>query len=312
MYSANIRQFRLILTCIQLICLVETGFSAGRYEEENRINALAYNTRTPGLRAKAIAGLVEIVGDETTHVNFRALAAERLGELKPIEVRQTLKTVAEKLEWKDPYWQLKDAVTVAYWQGEVAARPSEEEQRQLLLKLLWPEKHEPPHASMVGIWAVDELANRGVKSALPEMAKRIEFDYSGTYGAKLVRLCTTKVELLNSHPTRYDALVKALRMEDSDQDQRLRHWAIKELGKLETKESRDALATFALDLEHRYYDQEGDRMKSKPDADQNLVERGHAASIYRYIITTLERGGMNGPQIKAAGLHPDQCFFVAH
>jgi hypothetical protein len=107
-------------------------------------------------------------------------------------------------------------------------------------------------------------------------------------------------------------LAKALTTEDSDQDQRLRHWAVEELGKLETKESRDALAAFALGLEHRYYDHEGDRMRSKPNADQNPVERGHAASIYRYIITTLERGGMSGPQIEATGLHPAQCFFVMH
>lgn len=95
-------------------------------------------------------------------------------------------------------------------------------------------------------------------------------------------------------------------MEDSTQYQRLKRWAVKELGKINTQESRYILIGYALDLQSRCYDNNGKWTVSKDDR-----MGAYAGEFYRDIIKILKKADMTDDEIKATALRPDKFFITA-
>jgi len=177
------------------------------------------------------------------------------------------------------------------------------EQEELLMKLLWGKKHPPPHADVTPDWAAGELANRGVKRALPEIIESIRYRNPGERGEKEIWLCKTKIDLLSASKSRLEGLAKALETQDITNDQLLLRWAIAELGKLGSDANRSLLAAFALRLQSRYYDWWGRMIE---DSNDPLCRA--AGDLYRRAIGILRAGGMTDAQMKAAGLRPNRFF----
>jgi hypothetical protein len=277
------------------------------YQEQRMIEEIARDVTTPQRKAKVVAELTAIVEDKANDIHLRQFAAEKLGELGAIEAKDMLKGLAESLEWTDATRYLKGAVTLAYWQIRVAEEPNEMAQEELLIKLV--RGGPPPQTGgTVPWWAVDELANRGVKRALPDMIKRIKVQRDGDdkYSQEIIWLCETKIRLLSTSKTRQDALIEALlAVEDTTWDLRLKSWAIKELGKLRTQESQGILIAYALQLQEKYYDQNGKRIFPKDD------RLGSNASVfYNDIIKILKHTRMTDSDIKATGLEPGKFFII--
>ena len=269
------------------------------------IRTLTKDLGTEEQRASAIAALSDIVTDPNSDMGLRVLAAGKLGTLSALEARDMLKDLALSLERVDETRLLRQACGLSYWQLRVAAEPNAVEQKALLIKLLWGKDHPPPHSGLVPLWAADELSGRGAKDALPEIIKSIKARYSGQHGDRLVWLCRTKIELLTAAKNRQEALAEALRTDDITIEQRLKLWAIQELAKLNTEQSRATLVEYALELQNRYYDNHGKskrRLNGRPGR--------HAAEAYRSIIGLLKKAGTTTEQLKAAGLIPHKVFII--
>lgn len=292
----------IISSIMVLLQHIATASPPPFYQQREIVEKIAKDTSTPEKKAKVVAELMGIVHKEKD-VHLRQFAAEKLGELEAVEAKDMLKTLAEKLEWTDSTRYLKGAIILAYWQIRVAEEPTKEAQEELLIKLV--RGSPPPNADVVPSWAVDELSNRGVQRALPDIIRRIRIQYSGQYGEEQIRLCKIKIHLLCTSPTRHDALTQALVMVDKTQYQRLKTWAIKELGKLRTDESRWTLINYALELQNKYYDENQKWIGRKWDS-----EASNAHEFYHTIIKILKKADMTDAEIKATGLRPDKFFIV--
>jgi len=267
------------------------------------IQEIASDTSTPARKAQVVTKLMGIVQTEQD-VHLRQFAADKLGELGAVEAKNMLKAFVETLEWNDSTRQLKWTTFHAYWQIKVAEQSSEEDQAQLLMQALH-EKFDGLIASNVQMWAANELANRGVEKALPEIIKSIRYRNPTERGEEQIQLCTTKIKLLTTNTSRQEALTEALVMEDSTQYQQLKGWAVKELGKLNTQESRYILVNYALDLQNRCYDNNGNWTVSKDDR-----IGAYAGEFYYDIIKILKKADMTDEEIQATGLRPDKFFIT--
>ncbi|MHC4478941.1 MAG: hypothetical protein ACYTEL_25215 [Planctomycetota bacterium] len=285
-----------------------TGQLLGRtppphWDQYELIQDMVADANTPEKKARVVGDLIEIVGDEERNVHLRRFAAEKLAGLKAVEAKDVLKAVAESLEWTDAMRELKSACTLSFWQLCVAEDPNTRSQNKLLINLLSGRDVPPPHAGIVRWWVEDELASRGVKEALPEIIKSIKGSVSGKRAERRIWLCTTKIELVSTSSTRLEALKKALEMEDITQDQWLTRWAVQEMGKLGTEQSRTELLRYALDLQSKYYDKNA-KWKAK-EGDRAAL---YAGESYRRILKVLRKSGMSEEEIKASGLRPDKFF----
>ncbi len=295
------------LTCVTLIFGTCLQIAMGEKEVNENYQIVEQITRdidTPQKRSGAIAKLSAIVKDSTQSMRLRRYAAKKLGEIGAIETKDMLKTVAENLEWSDSTRILKWHAFEAYWKIRVAEEPSKKTQVELLMEALH-ERFDGLRADNVRRWAVNELANRGIEEAFPEIVKSIKSTYSGDRAEEQIQLCTTKIKLVSSSTSRQEALSTALATEDPTRRQFLKQWAIDQLGKLKTEESRMMLINYALGLQKEYYDETGKRIVRKGDW---LSRR--APMLYGTIIRILEDSGMSDSEIKATGLRPDELFVI--
>jgi hypothetical protein len=268
------------------------------------VEEIAKDIRTPAKRSIAIEELSGIVNDSDKNMRLREYAAEKLGNLEAVEKKDMLKKLAEKLQFSDSERQLKRAATLAYWKIQVVDEPNEPARDRLLVKLLWGKTQPPPHADVVQSWAADELANRGVKDAMPEIIKSIKYRNSTKRGQEQIWLCRTKIKLLNSSESRCEALFKALLVTPDPTDyQRLKKWAVEELAKLKSCDGRWLLLSQALRLQNSCYDKKGKPIVSPTG---RFAER--AGISYREIIKILRDSGMEDREIKDMGLRPDDSF----
>ena len=213
-----------------------------------------------------------------------------------------LEALAERLDWSDQTRQLRTQAYLSYWMVKVASQPAEQFQIELLRQAL----KKGVTIGAVQDWAADELSNRGVADALPKITKSIKDRTSGKWADERIWFCKTRIELLTQRPSRQEALVEALGMKDITQYQDLKQWAIEELGKLDTPESRQGLIGFAIELQTTYRDAMGKRVHGKGDQ-----ETTHASSFYHAIIKRLRCNGMSLSDMESAGLKPRKLFFTS-
>jgi hypothetical protein len=306
----------LILLTISFILVILVNKLSGSpppfFQQQQTIQEISKDTSTSEKRSGVIRELIRIVQDindisseDNQTIYLKQYAAEKLGDLGAIEAKDTLKAVAEKLEWNDKTSQLKRTVSLAYWKISVSHEPNNVSQEELLIKLLGS-NHEPPFADVVPSWAVNELANRGVEKALPDIINRIRIIFVDKDADSWILLCKTKIKLLSNNKSRRNALTNALSIEDPNLSHQLKSWAIEELGKLNNNESRAVLISYALNLQKKYYEENGKLILRKND-----IVSIHAGEYYRNIIQILHNSTMEEPEIKATGLQPEKFFLTA-
>jgi hypothetical protein len=122
--------------------------------------------------ARRIEQAVPRIAQADHDVHLREFAVCKLGDLGAVEVKDKLRELAETLSWSDLTRTLKWRALDNYWRLVVFEATSQEKQVALLKQAL--------HVRLNGIiasstqrWAADELANRGVRDALPEITKSI-------------------------------------------------------------------------------------------------------------------------------------------
>jgi len=296
-----------IVTCAVMLLMTRTicARPMGHYGYWKMVEDIAREASTPEKKDQVAARLLGIVQDTTAHIYLRKAAVEKLGDLGSPAAKDMLKNLSENLPWTDSTRPLKRAAFLAYWRISVAEQSKHEDQVAILMKALHA-KLGTIIASNVQIWAADELANRGIKEALPEIIKSVRYRNPTERGEEQIRLCTTKIELITTSANREEALTRALAMKDFTQEQELRKWAIQELGKLGTQDSQSVLVGFALDLQNRYYDKDGKRVHQ--DEDRLDV---YAPLLYNTIVDLLRDSGLSDTQIKGTGVQHDKFFILA-
>jgi len=300
----------LFLTSFYMVCFQTGKLAFGTrpmpyYHYWKLVEDISKDVSTPEKKSQVVRVLLAIVKRDAVDVHLREFAVQKLGELGASEAKDTLKGLAESLTWTDTTRQLKRQATLAYWMIRVAEEETTEAQEDLLIQLLWG-NHLPPHADVVLWWAAEELANRGVSKALPEIAAAVRYRDSSARGEEFIKLCSVKIELLNSSPSRLEALKQALASTDALIGYELKMWAIGELGKLGSQEALEVLINYALELQGTFYDEAG-RLKILP-TDPAWLELPNAGSYYRRIVGVLRDKGMSDSQILAVGLNPYRYF----
>jgi len=291
------------LLVVAMVTMSSTVVWASRmphYGQYLEIQEIVGNTDSQANKTTAVAKLIAVVQSASKDVHSRRFAAWKLGELGAAEAEDILRELAEKLHWADATRQFKWAAFLACWRIRVATQPTEEQQVALLVEALH-ERLQGVIASNVQMWAANELSTRGIQEALPAITKSIRYRDPTPRGEEYVWLHRTKINLLRTSPSRFQGLCRALATDDLTQRQRLRKWAIDELGKLGTAKARSALIGYAVALQQVYYDAQGKRDGFG----------GYATGFYRRIVHILRGDGMTESEIRQAGLQPDRFFVVA-
>ncbi|MDH7599714.1 MAG: hypothetical protein QHH07_08800 [Sedimentisphaerales bacterium] len=159
------------------------------YDYWRLVEDIAKDTSTPEKKAQVIGVLLSIVRLDAVDVHLREFAVRKLGELGASQARDALKELAERLTWTDATRQLMSEATLASWKIRVAEEKTPEAQEDLLIQLLWDKNHLPSHASVIPWWAAEELANRGVSKALPEIAAAIRYINTSPRAEWFIQLC---------------------------------------------------------------------------------------------------------------------------
>jgi len=297
-----------VLTCSVMLLATRAIHARpmGHYGYWKMVEDMAADGRTPETKAQVATRLLDIVQDTTAHMHLRKAAVEKLGEWGSTGAKDTLKNLSESLPWTDSTRPLKRAAFFAYWRISVTEQPRQEDQVAILMKALHA-RLGTIIASNVQIWAADELANRGIKDALPEIIKSIRYRNPTERGEEQIRLCTAKIELVATSTSRAEALARALAMKDFTQEQELKKWAIQELGKLGTADSQSVLVGFAIDLQNRFYDKDAKRVH--PSGEDRLDV--YAPLLYSASVGLLRNSGLSDAQIRAAGVRDDEFFHLA-
>ena len=269
------------------------------------VKAIVYSIGEAEEREEAVQKLMSIVQDSAHDTWLRVFAAEELGQLGAAEAQGVLVTVAEQLKWTDGERRLRSAVHLASCQIRVAIEPNRGKQIQILREAL-SDRFDGLIAWPVQIWAGAELANMGVAEAMPEVIASIRRREPPNRAEKLVELHQTKVKLLSAYASRMNALAYALAAPQTDAQPEIKTWAIGELAKLRTEESVSLLATYALELQNRYYDTE---VRRKRPEDDPLSP--NAGRIYREVVLALRSSGIGEMAMKRAGVDPKGYFRTA-
>ena len=302
--SAN-RNLAMVIFAITLMGVLSRPVLASPapfFEQRKKIHCIAHDPNKR--RSEIVAMLMAIAESQEKHVYLRYFAVMELGKLKAVVVKDRLEALAEQLDWSDQTRQLRTQAYLSYWMVKVASQPAEQHQIELLRQAL----KKGVTIGAVQDWAADELSNRGVAGALPEIVKSIRdrYPFPDKWAQDRIWFCKTRIELLAERPSRQEALIEALGMKDITQYQALKQWAIEELGKLDTPESRQALIGFAIELQTTYHDAMGKRVHRKGDQ-----ESTHASSFYHAIIKRLRCNGMSLSDMESAGLKPRKLFFTS-
>jgi hypothetical protein len=269
------------------------------------VQAIVREVDTPEERNEAISELMRIVADNNRDRWLRTFAAEELGRLGAFQAQGLLGAVANQLCWIDTDRRLKWAAYLAQWQIRVASEPERQKKIELLKQAL-TDRFDGLIAWGVQAWTGSELANMGVKDAMPDIILSIRRREPPNRAEGLIQLHQAKIDIMNTYPTRLDALVYALASPDTNTRHEIKMWAISELGKLRTKESISALITYGIELQNAYYDENGKRVSPENDPLSRYAWR-----IYRTIVRTLEDSKLDTFAMKRMGLHPDRFFPTA-
>ena len=270
------------------------------YQQRQMIQEIVRDTNTPEKKAEAVAKLMSIVRNPEEDINLREYAAQHLGDMGAVQAENTLRELVETLDWKDPTRELKRIAYLACWKIRVASEPNKEKQVQLLTQLLHERFKDGMIANNVQTWAAEELVDRSVQEALPEIIKSVK----DRGGSDNIGVYTTKIELLSTSPSRQEAFTKALVTDyPTDQNKWLKQWAIAGLAALNTQETRTMLLNYAIDLQNKYYDETGRSLITRDD----LLGQ-QADGFYNSIITVLKDSGMTDTEIRNTGLRPDKFF----
>lgn len=269
------------------------------------IKALVRDVDTPAERTKAVSELIRIVKDDNRDRWLRTFAAEELGQLGAVEAESTLKSVADQLGSTDTDRRLRWSAYLAQWQIRIARQPKRENKIQLLNEAL-TDRYDGLIAWRVQAWAGSELANMGIKEAMPDVIKSIRRREPPNRAEELIQFQQAKVDILNTYSIRLEALTFALAAPDTNTQHKIKVWAISELGKLRTEESIQTLAAYGSELQNVYYDEKGRRIRPKDDP-----LRRHVHRIYHTIIRTLKANKVSDSAMEQMGLHRERFSVVA-
>jgi len=119
---------------------------------------------------------------------------------------------------------------------------------QLQIEFLEHTATEMAHSG-TGIWAFNELCNRGSLGSLVTIQKAIRETWSGHYGEDETAFCEARIRVLYGKPDRAKALGAVLSVETSADNARLTTWALGELRSMHSSAADAELVRFANEID---------------------------------------------------------------
>lgn len=260
--------------------------------EENKIDQLYLAAQSVQTRSEAIQGLKGFIEDKGMPFHIKRYATRKLGELHLPELEDYFLEISSKKRVADDKQMPWDDTYQAYWKIRVNHEPDPEKQVAMLTEVLQAEL-EGRRAGKVRWWASVELCNRGIQSAFPAIVESIKSRVSGSDAEKEINLCRMQIKALSDHPTRFEALVAALKEGDPTRSSiDLKNWAVKELASMKIEEANKVLANYALHLQEI-----GAKLFKEGNSDLQPY-----SSVHSYIFYSLRENGWENEQLQKYGI----------
>src|SRR5690606_30459053 len=135
------------------------------------------------------------------------------------------------------------SVQVGIYTAELEALRTNDEKYQLLDSLLLNDQN-PSAPGDVQYWAWNKLCDDGVLGSLPIIKSAIGRYYSDSRSIDESDFCEDRMRSISGQPSRVTAL-QGILISNTETSERLRRWAIGQLLRMDSEESRKALSAFA-------------------------------------------------------------------
>jgi hypothetical protein len=176
----------------------------------------------------------------------RACALRKIGETGLPEAEEFLANLKQADIGTDSGQQIWPAAQVAL--RDARLRRVDPQSRISFLESVLMEPHDAVSNSAIGLWAVQELCDRGSLVSLSGIQKSIRNFWTGQRGEDEIRFCEARIQVIRRNPDRAKALGSALALDDGVDDTRLRLWAIYQLDAMHSSEADAELGRFANDI----------------------------------------------------------------
>lgn len=192
-------------------------------------------------RLSLSGGILSIPSDPD--LSIRSTAFRRMGELTTPMVVSYLKKFKREDFLPSDRRILWASVQVGIYTAELEALRTNDEKYQLLDSLLLNDQN-PSAPGDVQYWAWNRLCDDGVLGSFPIIKSAIGRYYSDSRSIDESDFCEDRMRSISGQPSRVAAL-QGILISNTEISERLRRWAIGQLLRMDSEESRKALDSFA-------------------------------------------------------------------
>jgi hypothetical protein len=172
----------------------------------------------------------------------RSHALRTIGELDLPETATYLQTLNTSALGSDRSGQLRSALAIARKQSELNAIRDEFGKIRLLEQTA--AEHSP-----LGLWATEELCDRGSGSSLATIRGSLSDKYYGPFANTEFGFCEARIRLLSSSPDHVKALGSVLTVKANLDDEKLMTWAINQLNRIRSLAADAELKRFTGEID---------------------------------------------------------------
>lgn len=212
---------------------------------------------------------------------IRSHAARLLGDIGGNgKTKEALKILAEK----DSNPDVRKAAAFNLFRVEVATAKDDKQKKDILLKDL---KEGIDKIGRGGLWTVDQLGDLGIKEAITDLERLASKSYVQRDVQAQIRLAITKINIIDSTPTRIDAYKLALKNENG----KIRVWSLEKMGELGDKAAIPLLQEEKRRIEDKYFSPpiSGKRHPKLPLSGKESDD----TNAYRAVVNSLKKMGLD-------------------
>lgn len=245
--------FRMSLLAISAIVFILVGaasvfstslpvpFDPTQPNKTREMDEIVSSIKNDADKEKAIEVLINDLKNSSGII--RSHAARLLGDIGGNgKTKEALKILAEK----DLNPDVRKAVDFNLFRVEVATAKDYKQKKDILLNDL---KEGIDKIGRGGLWTIDQLGDLGIKEAITDIERLASKSYVQRDVQAQIRRAITKINILDSTPTRFEAYKLALKNENG----KTRVWGLEKMGELGDKAAIPILQEEKKRIEDKYF-----------------------------------------------------------